>query len=115
VQNTCKFLKRQRLTTYHFDIHVPNRVEKKKYLEVWNKYEQFITQANGLVISSVYCNYHKLEPTYMADCKLQKTSLEELESLKELRPVFSIGDGAVGQALEEFFEKHYGTKSEFEK
>lgn len=111
---TFKLLKRLGLTTWHFDIHVPNVYNKKWFKAAYDYFKPFLYQNDGLIISSCYGNYNKLEPTYMPDVKLSRSQLPAFFENYTDYFVFSIFDDAQCPELLEFLQEQFPEKSPVE-
>lgn len=99
----------------YFDIHKPIRIEKAKFLEVYEKVN-FKKYGSGLLIKSVYCNYHGIKGVKERDMIL-RTRLDSLvlDVIKMKCDVFSFHEEAVCDDLIRFLDKNYPIKSIYEK
>lgn len=111
---TMQLLESLGMSTWHFDIHTPNRVEKDKFIAAYEFFKPYLYQGSGLVISTCYANYHGLTPTRRSDCKLRRSELNRFfENEKPL--VFSIFDDAQCPELLAYMSTTYPDKSPVER
>lgn len=114
-KRTLKLLEKLKFSTWHFDIHLPNRYEKEKFVNTYNFFKPYLYDRDGLIISTCYGNYNKLEPTYKEDYKITKKGLNEFFNTYQDRLLFSIYDDAQCPQLLEFMYRNYPDKSPVEK
>jgi hypothetical protein len=113
VVTTYKLLKKLKLSTWHFDIHTPNRYEKSKFISAYEFFKPYIYQAGHMIISTCYGNYNQLEPTYRQDIKITPNQVTEfIKGEKDL--MFSTHDAAFNKELIEYLATIY-PKTEFER
>lgn len=111
---TLKLLQRYNLPTWHFDIHTPKRYNKQKFIECYEFFRRELYKGNGLLISSSYCNFHKLEPTRLEDIKLRLVDLPKFYKYYHEKVLFSISDEVVVPEFVEFMDTLYPEKSPIE-
>lgn len=110
-KRTLDVLQKLGCTTWMFDIHRPNRVNKSRFLKAYSDLKKYIRldehHGNGsLLINTTYCNYSKYEGVYAEDLKINTPEFEDPKG-----QVFSIGDRAYGNRLFEFLKATYPQKS----
>ncbi len=103
------------LSTYHFDIHTPNRVEKDKFIQAYEFFKPYLYNGTGLIISTCYGNFNKLEPTQREDYKVRGSELTDLAKNYKDHLLFSIYDDAQIDQLWDFMNTVYPDKSPVEK
>jgi hypothetical protein len=102
------------LPTHNFEIHVPIRYNKTKFLSLQPWIDLSSRCPLGLTFRSIYCNALGIAPTQFADMKLdsEKTKAELVAKIGT-RPVLSIGDG-LGDDAKTFFSDMFPNKSKYE-
>ena len=108
---TERALFKKRYTTLHFDGHWPIVYNKKKLVEVIQKYNWNIPL--GYTLRSLYCNTLGIPGEYREDVKANKP--EDWELFTRNKDVFSVDDQAIGRNLGEFLLTLFPNKSQFEK
>lgn len=114
-KRTLEVLDKLNLSTWHYDIHCPNIVNKKKFLDCFQELRGFIElearKPNGsLLINTTYLNWAAVSPLEAKDVKVE--SIKKLPTETPL--VFSIYDKAVDQDFKEFLLETYPKKLPFE-
>ena len=110
-----------KLPAYFYDIHVPIRYRRDKFVELKPWWEKARTAHNGLVIKSIYANAtcRNIIGPYLGDCKIgEYTTADNLDRIlaKQFpkRFMISYGDGPLYDNFEEWLYRHFPTKSRFE-
>lgn len=114
-KRTLDFLVKHGLSTWHFDIHTPKRVEKQKFIDTYNFVKPQLYKHEGFILFSCYGNYNKLEPTLKQDIKLRGQDIKGLvagEYNTEL--LFSLSNSVNTRKLSNFMTTAYTKKSPFE-
>lgn len=109
--NTLQFLRLMQRPTRHFDIHTPIVYNKKRILELSKDVDWDVPF--GHIIKSLYCNYFKVTPEFMGDCKITSNDIDGMRRLIGCRSVFSIADSSYPQ-VNRLLEELYPVKSRFE-
>lgn len=112
---TMLALEKHGYETWHFDIHTPNRVEKKKFIDAYNCFQRDIYRNTGLLISTTYGNYNRLTPTYCKDIKIKRKGLESFINNYTEHLLFSTNDDVQGPEFLDFLNTIYPDKSPVEK
>lgn len=113
IDNTLRVLKENNLPTKYYDVHVPIIYNKSLFVQVMKKYDWSVP--DGYVIRSLYCNTLKVEGVPWTDCKIASDCdyglLLELISGK---PLFTIDDNAINDALFGFLDNTLSTHCIYE-
>lgn len=96
--------------TMHFDCHYPIIYNKKKLLEVIEKYDWDVP--DGYVLKSLYCNTLGIEGMFREDCKTNKK--QDWERWTKNMEMFSSGDHNWDTKLERFLLYLYPYLSKYE-
>lgn len=114
-KRTMKLLQKLKLSTWHYDIHMPNRYEKNKFVKTYEYFKPYLYDRDGLIISTCYGNYNQLEPTKAVDYKIARKQLPEFFNTYQDRLMFSIYDDAQCPQLLEFLYEKFPEKAPVEK
>jgi hypothetical protein len=104
------------LTTFrHFDNHYPMKLNKEKYLRLFERYKDKIIQLKTILIRSLYGNYYNIKAERMPDLKINKPlKINDIKALTKDRYFFSIGDLALNNEMKNYLQELYPNKSKYE-
>lgn len=114
LEKTHKFLRAASLDITHFDIHTPIIYNKAKFQQM----AQFFKWKQGVVIKSLYGNFHQLDSSHlMEDLKIkQPLALDRINALTTGRTFLSTDANAKSSGMIQFLTERFGsTPCRFEK
>lgn len=114
VKETEVALKLAKLPTFYYDIHVPIRYRKDRFLALKPWWEMSRKNARGFVVKSVYANNQrkKIPGPKLVDFKMAKYNPDTFQFPD--RWVMSYGDGPLYDSFENELHKRFPEKSRFE-
>ena len=108
-RHTMRILKLNDLGTTFWDIHRPMLIDKAKFLECYEFFENHTCIGLGLIVKSCYGNYAGMTGIHMPDIKLAYwNGVPDCD-------MFSIGDGCLDVRFKAFCEERWPDKSIYEK
>lgn len=116
VEQTWKLLKKLNLSERFYDLHIPFKFNKDKFITAMECVDWTDKQAGvkGYIIRSLYGNFHNLESGPRQDTKMYKfVNLDASIKLVKSMDMFSTSDN-LGQHTHNILESLYPKKSEFE-
>jgi hypothetical protein len=112
LENTAKALQAKEHPIKNFDVHIPMRINKEKFLQL-QQYDWRVPY--GYTAKSLYANSHAIEGEFMCDCKIsQGLSRAEIEERIHNRFVFSYGDAGLFGDMKQWLKDHFPQASTFE-
>lgn len=114
LENTVKALAARDLSACkYFDVHTPIEYNKRRFIDTMEAYDWSINE--GYLIRSLYCNTQRIEGVPYIDCKVGlDCSYELLLQLVEGKPMFSIDDAAINDALFGYLDNMFPEPTEYE-
>ncbi len=112
VINTLEFLRGLGFTDLHYGIHLPIRIDKRKFIATY-KFFSLFDEFDKLLPRLCYGNYQQPDSIRKRDRKIK--SLDELADIGESELAFSTADEAECDELGEVLNWFYRKKPEFEK
>lgn len=111
---TADVLEKAGLSTWHFDIHTPNRTVKDKFIRAYEAFRKHLYQGDGLTINTVVGNFNNETPEFKKDVKCSKRDLGWLRQNFNKELLFSVFDNAQNAEFKAFMDELYPDKSYFE-
>ena len=117
LHNTDAFLRSQKKTTLHFDVHMPIIYDPEKFMQLASAWIFSKTLSSGLVVKSVYANtfLNPNQSVQINDVKLSKLKTPQDFKRLENRDVFSCSDAGWLQGVGMHLAKQFPNKSKYEK
>lgn len=108
-RHTMRILRLNGLGNVFWDIHRPMYINKARFLECFDFFEEHIRIGLGLIVKSCYGNFIGMEGEHIPDLKLSVwNGVPDAD-------IFSIGDGCLDVIFKAFCEQRWPYKSIYEK
>jgi hypothetical protein len=115
LHRTMRILVDKGLDTYHYDNHLPFRMNKKKFLECMSSFD--FGENIGYTINSMYGNFNKVAGTKIVGHKIRvfsKFSKEKLEAGIPGKLYMTFNDNGLNDVLINWLSKNFPTPSQYE-
>ena len=115
LHRTMRTLVEKKLTTFHYDNHLPVHMNKKKFLECMSSFD--FGDNIGYTINSMYGNFHKVKGTRLINHKIRvfgPLTKKSIEDGVKGRLYMTYNDHGLNQALIDWLHLNYPTPSKYE-
>jgi len=105
-----------RLTTYHYDCHLPLILDKKLFPEIFRRFD--FEKGVGLTWKSIYCNAAGVTGTRVKNTRYTlflKYSPNEIDQRIMGFPFVSVNDGGLTEDVKEMLIRRFPDKCKYEK
>ena len=116
LHRTMRTLVEKGLTSYHYDNHLPFRMEKKKFLKCYSAFD--FGDNIGYTINSMYGNFHKVQGTKITNHKLRvfgPMTREEIDRRIDRRLYLTFNDNGLNKDMVGWLKDTFPTPSKYEK
>jgi hypothetical protein len=110
LRNTGRFLRDNRMTYKHFDVHTPIIYNTENYLKLTQIWRKSGLTTHGYVVKSIYSNWYGVKGNKYTDVKLGEMDMKKIKSTN----CFSCSDTGWDNGVGDYVKKRFNTPSCFE-